>query len=451
MISIPDLDDNIVAPATPPGRSAIAVLRVSGKDSVDALSRCFSRPDALRGARSHQALHGHITNGGEVLDEVMVTVFRDGRGYTGEEAAEISCHGSPVIQAGILRLLLAQGFRQAVPGEFSLRAVANGRMDLTQAEAVRELIDAQTLSGTRAALQRLSGATRTRLTGLRERLLRVAAAVTVELDYPDDEVDTGIDHREGMRAVHAEVTELLASYRYGRLLQNGAVVVFAGAPNAGKSSLFNRVLGEDRAIVSDIPGTTRDYLESNLDLDGLPIRLVDTAGLRESPDPLEREGTRRTGTLLSRADLILAVVDASDRAAVASPEGDDPLSPEQTAPRLLVWNKMDSPAAAPAPEGAVPVSARTGAGIPQMLGLIRETLMDGAPPELSIASERQQQELAGVEASLAEALAAWEEGLPLDALSLYLQEALSGIGAITGEIRTDEILDVVFSGFCVGK
>lgn len=451
MLHIPDPNDLIMAPATAPGRSAIGVIRVSGRGCVDLLSQGFSRPQALRDAGTHQLVHGRLQHHGEVVDEVLVAVFRGSHGYTGEEAAEISFHGSPVIQVRLMALLLDLGFREAIAGEFTLRAVINGRMDLTQAEAVRELIDARTAAGSRAALDRLSGRTRDRLRELRGRLLQVAAAVSVELDYPDDEVDTGVDHRAAILGIHEDVAQLLAGYRYGQLLQNGASVVIAGAPNAGKSSLFNAVLGEERAMVSDIPGTTRDFLERVLDLDGLPVQFIDTAGLRPSDDPLEREGTRRAGALLAAADLVLAVVDAADPAAVAAFSPENSLPAAAGTPRLLVWNKTDMPGAAPPPEGAIPLSARTGFGVSALLDRIRATLLDGSPPELSIASERQQRELTGVQSALAEAIAAMDEGMPLDALSLYVADALAGIGALTGEIRSDEVLDLVFSGFCVGK
>ena len=465
----------IAALATPWGQSAIGVIRTSGEGCLDLLSKLFrggrqsparvpgariaSTPDVrnnLSEGRGYSIRHGFIEHGERQLDEVLITVFRKPRSYTGEDSAEIYCHGGMVIIREILQLLLNNGFRQAEPGEFTQRAFLNGKMDLTRAEAVNEIIRSKTDRARQLALNRLSGGIEQKIQAVKEALIGISAAVEVQIDYPDDDLDHDPIDRERITSVQDELERLLSTYRTGKILQEGISVVIAGRTNAGKSTLFNLLLREERAIVSEIHGTTRDYIEGAISIEGIPIRLFDTAGLRDSRDPLEQEGMRRSDQIIKNADLMLFLLDATrgleqeDRALIQG-YGDGVTV-------IPLWNKVDI-APEPAPGNYIPISCQTGEGLSELHTRIAEAILGGSTIESGepvIDSLRQKNLL---ERCL-DAVRSFNRGLakdglakaiPLDVLAVEIKEAIDCLGEITGEVVSEDILREMFSKFCVGK
>lgn len=477
------LDDPIFALATPLAPSALAVIRISGKGSLELLEPLLkgrpnllrerghtvrkavvvdegpalargedalgSRPLALGGASAAARSPGSA-DGAEELDEVMVAVYRSPHSYTGEDGAEITCHGSLPVIRRILGLLGRSGFRAAGPGEFTRRAFLNGKMDLTRAEAVNEIVRARTDRARALALQRLSGAVERKVSEARDLLLDLQAAVEVQLDYPDEDHGASLDdgHLERAQAI---LQALAATWERGRIYQEGASAAIAGATNAGKSSLFNLLLRQERAIVSEVHGTTRDWLEGAIDIDGIPVRLFDTAGTRNTGDPLELEGMRRTEVVLRSADLVVYLVDAAVGLSPADHEAIGTHGEDRT---LRVWNKIDLPSALSCPKEFLPLSAVTGEGIDHLERAIGERILRGAGSaegEPLIDSERQRELLARALSSLERFRADREAGVPLDLLAVELREALDSLGEITGEVATAEVLERMFASFCVGK
>lgn len=448
MINTPD--DPIAALATPAASGALAVIRVSGRGSLQLLSPLLSRrfdPAAAPGHTIHRCM---LRDGEENVDDVLLAVYKSPRSYTGEDAAEIFCHGGLPVIARLLGLLGRSGFRPAGPGEFTQRAFLNGRMGLTQAEAVNEIVRARTDRARGLALQRLGGAIESRVRQARDALVDVRASLEVLIDsedQPDGEMDTArLDE-----AAHI-LEALLRTYRQGRVYQEGAAVAIAGATNSGKSSLFNLLLMQDRAIVSETHGTTRDWLEATATIEGIPARLFDTAGLRASEDPLEQEGIRRTREVIDAADAVVYLVDgtrgldAADRALIDGWASAAPLIP--------AWNKSDLPAAAPAPAGFLAISAVTGNGIDALQRAIAAAALGGAPAdggEPLVDSERQRDLLSRALDGLGRLRSAHAQGVTPDLLAVDLADALDALGEISGAVTSDEILDRMFSRFCVGK
>ncbi|MDT8299390.1 MAG: tRNA uridine-5-carboxymethylaminomethyl(34) synthesis GTPase MnmE, partial [Spirochaetaceae bacterium] len=303
------IEDLISALATPRGRGALAVIRTSGEGCVEVLASRFSRPEVLIESEGGRVYHGWILGvDGERIDEVLITVFRNPVSYTGQESAEISCHGGPAVVDRILEVLRNSGFRDAAPGEFTFRAFSNGKMDLTRAEAVKEIIDARTDRARALAVSRLSGSVESVINSVKDIVRRQSAVAALALDYPEDEAESVPFDIPLIRQARDNLSALIQTWRTGRLYHDGLTVALAGPANAGKSSLFNLFLKEERSIVTERPGTTRDWLEAWLNLDGIPLRLVDTAGLRRvTEDPIEVEGIRRTRDLLAGSDLVVAV------------------------------------------------------------------------------------------------------------------------------------------------
>ncbi len=445
----------IAALSTPWGQSALALVRVSGAGSLELLAGLFEPAGALRAAPGHAAVHGRLrdpTTGGEPVDEVLVIVYRAPRSFTGEESAEICTHGSPLIVSRVLDLLHRAGFRPAGPGEFTLRAFLNGRLDLTQAEAVNEIVRARTDRARALALHRLGGSIEGSIRALKQRLLILQAALEVRLDYPEEDLPGEPAPEAELEGLEAELAGLASTYRIGRLYQDGVTAVLAGRTNSGKSTLFNRLLREERAIVSEAPGTTRDYLEGGIELEGVPVRLFDTAGYREAGDPVEREGQRRTDALVEGAQLVLYLVDASagldpeDRRFLAQHAGQAGLLP--------LWAKADLPGAPPALAGFLAVSAATGQGIGELAALMGRRILAGVGPataEPVIDSLRQKELLERALACYREFRRGLAAGTSLDLLAVDLREALESLGRITGEVVTQDILEEIFSRFCVGK
>jgi tRNA modification GTPase len=448
----PGLDDPIFALATPFATSALALIRVSGTGSLGLLSAVLrGRPDLER-APGHTLRRSAVVDGDEPVDDALVAIYRAPRSYTGEDGAEITCHGSLPVIRRILSLLARSGFREAGPGEFTQRAFLNGRMDLTQAEAVNEIVRARTDRARSLALQRLSGAIQRKIEAVRDDLLGVQAALEACLDYPEEDHGAAVDTAVLDRSA-AALGVLADTCARGRIYQEGVSVALAGATNSGKSSLFNQLLRQDRAIVSEVHGTTRDWLEAGLDVEGIPVRLYDTAGTRDTGDPLEREGMRRTAEVVRGADLVMYLVDGcrgttpEDAAAMGAAKA----SGERL---LVVWNKIDLAGALPCPEGFVPVSALTGEGLDRLEAALAASLLEGTSdagggPLLD--SERQRELLRKALAALARFREDFDRGVPLDVLAVGLRETLDALGGITGGVTSADVLERLFSRFCVGK
>lgn len=454
----------IAALATAPGEAALAVIRCTGPASIDLAASVFSRPEALRGARGHESVFGGIVDPatGEVVDQVLAAVFRAPRSPTGEDQVELSCHGSPAVVRRALSVLEAAGFAPALPGEFSFRAFCNGKMDLVAAEAVDELVRARSDAAREDALGRLEGGLSSRLSAARESLLAMIAEVELRLDYGEDEAG-GEPPASALDALRSGLAALAATFRASRLVAQGLRVALAGAPNAGKSRLFNLFLREERSIVSPEPGTTRDWIEAGLELGGLRLRLIDTAGLREAEGAVEAEGVARSRRLLEEADIVLLLVDAADPEVAGGrlpAEAGAFLALRPDAIRL--WNKVDLPDAGPTPSGFHALSAAAGTGFPELVALLESrarAILDAAggaspghgAPGARVANERQKLLLDRAVSAIAAAETAIRTGLGLDAAALELREAAEALGEITGEISSPEILETIFSRFCVGK
>lgn len=445
-----DTEDDIAALATPRAVGAIAVIRTSGKRCLEKAARCFSRPKALKAAEGGTFLYGKILHPTtkEPIDDVIVSVSRAPRSYTGGDCLEISCHGGiPGVDA-VLAALREVGFRDAEPGEFTMRAFINGKLDLTQAEAVASLIDAKTKAMHTASLRTLDGAVSRELSEIRRILIDVSAAVEVQLDYAEDDLDDAVVVPVAeLEEAALRLRRLSDSYKVGRLMREGVKIALAGRTNSGKSSLFNRLLNEERSIVSDIHGTTRDYLEESVTIAGFPVVLYDTAGLRRSDDRIEAEGIERAHRILDACDLVLYVVNAVD----GETDEDRRRLERIRTPILKVINKIDLKTP-PAGFNGIPVSAATGEGLSGLIEALADRLKSEAgtsEPPFAV-NERQSQlvrrALTAVEAALADG-----GGVVLDGIAMELKEALDAVGELTGETASADILDAVFSRFCVGK
>jgi tRNA modification GTPase len=448
-------DDPIFALATPAAPGALAVIRVSGPGSLALLAPLLAGGPPVGDAAGHTLHLRTLRDAGDDVDQVVVAVYRAPGSYTGQEGAEMTCHGSMPVVRRILEALSRAGFRPAGPGEFTQRAFLNGRMDLTRAEAVNEIVRARTDRARGLALQRLGGAIEKQVRAARDLLVDARAALEVAIDYPDDDAGPQPDGTAVQKAV-TMLEELAGTYRRGRIFQEGISVAITGATNAGKSSLFNLLLRQERAIVSEIHGTTRDWLEGQVDVEGIPVRLFDTAGTRASADPLEQEGMRRTREVVASADVIVHLLDSqAGRAADGGLPGGPPGGPPGGAgsPVIRAWTKSDLPGP-PAPAGFIALSTVTGEGIGELEKAIATAAMggpSGAPGEALLDSARQRDLVERALASLARFARERDEGLPPDILAVDLAEALDALGEITGEVTTAEILERMFSSFCVGK
>lgn len=449
-----DTEDMIFALATPWGTGAIAVIRVSGAGCIEAMTPIFSRPEALTKSSSHTLVHGRLIDdaSGVPVDEVLISLFKDGRGFTGEESVEISCHGSMSGVEAIFKLLKGRNMRPAAPGEFTFRAFMHGNMDLTQAEAVMEIVSSQSELAHSLALERLEGHLFSLIEEIKQLVLHAMSVVEVQLDYAEDEISGDVEFPfETVEAAHRRIGTLLTTYAVGKLYGEGARVVLAGSTNAGKSTLFNLLLREDRSIVSDVHGTTRDFIESKTVLDGIPIRLYDTAGLRDSVDTVEQEGIRRTRRLIDEADLILLLLDGTEHDAESAARYGDLLEDRRC---IVVWNKTDLTTKEALP-GSFPLSAKRGEGFPRLREeMVHRLQKDGRRPsgqDVVIESERQREELMRAGESLRQAMTLARQSVPLDIIAVELGEALDALGTLTGEVASTDILEKIFSGFCVGK
>ncbi|MBN1798643.1 MAG: tRNA uridine-5-carboxymethylaminomethyl(34) synthesis GTPase MnmE [Spirochaetales bacterium] len=448
-----DLHDPIVALATPWGESAIAVIRTSGEDCIKKIAGVFKGTDNLSNKKSHTVNYGTLYNpkDGELVDEVLAAVYHSPHSYTGEDAVELFCHGSPAALQKTLKLLYEQGFRQADAGEFTLRAFLNGKIDLTKAEAVNEIIRAKSDKARRLALHRLAGSIEKTINSFKTRLVDMLSALEVMIDYPDEQYEHNEFPPQEFKKLLAEVHALLATYKAGRIYQEGVGVALAGRTNSGKSTLFNLMLKEDRSIVSDVHGTTRDFIEGSIAIKGIPVRLYDTAGLRSTDHPVEAEGIRRTDKIITNADIIIYLIDGS---LGVCGEDEKFINQYKSGGRLLVvWNKCDL-SGKKVPKAFIPISSLTGQGLQNMEKAIVFLLLGSSPLESDgpvIDSLRQKQSLEQALAALKRVETGYKNRVSYDLLAVDIKEALDAFGHITGQVTSEEILRAMFSKFCVGK
>ena len=473
-------EESISSIATALAPAALGIVRTSGKDCIQLLSKVFSRPKALLQAQGNTLVYGWIKDGDARIDEVMLAVYKAPKSFTGEDMVEIFCHGGPAVVTAIQNLMLKSGFRAANRGEYTFRAFINGKTDLTKAEAVKEIIDSHTDASRSHAVGRLAGSLFEEIDSIKKLIIDTLAAIEVEIEYPEDE-ETIADSfdRSDLELAQKRLKSLVDSWKSEKLYQDGARVVLAGRTNAGKSSLFNAILKEERAIVSDIEGTTRDWLESWASINGIPVRLFDTAGLRQTDDVIEARGVELTKNLATDADVVLYLIDST----VGPNDDDKKFIQNCTEPLIVVYNKADknqgggSLPLAPksSPENLAPVfsatpsesmslsgltrqspvyiSAKTGSGLKDLFAQITKILTEG------LSTEREQAGLGSArqKAAVQEALECVEHALQnaddytLDAVVQDLEDSLDSLGEVTGDVTPDDVLGSIFANFCVGK
>jgi tRNA modification GTPase len=454
------LDDTIVAIATPPGRGGIGVVRMAGPEARSIALSMLRLKHELEPGR---ALFGELIEPatGERIDEVVVTFFAKPHSYTADDVVEISAHGSPVVLRHILELASGRGARLAEPGEFTMRAFLNGRIDLTQAEAVRDLIESQTLYQAKIAAQQLEGALSRRLQPIKKKLVELIAVMEAGIDFAEDDVAVlpAEEIRQRINAIHQPLEQLRASFAYGRLVHEGLTLAIVGRPNVGKSSLFNCLVERERAIVTATPGTTRDLVMETVALGGLPIKLVDTAGIRRASDEAESIGIRKSYEALSEADMVLVVLDSTQQ---ISEDDQELLRAAHGRHTIAVANKVDLASAEAFSLGAAPLdgtkmlptSALTGQGIAGLRQEILDQLAGHAGSEQEtgfLTNVRHQRLVEESISSLDAARQAVQRKVPHEMIMLDLYGALRPLDAITGETTTDDILNLIFSSFCIGK
>ena len=453
-------DDTIVALATPPGVGAIGVIRLSGKKSFDIINSLFPSKD-LKSQPSHTLHVGYFIDGGKTLDEVVVSLFKNPRSYTGEDVIEISCHGSPYIHQQVLDACIQKGARLAKPGEFTQRAFLNGKLDLSQAEAVADLIASNTAASHKTAINNIRGKFSEALKDLREQLIKFSALIELELDFSQEDVEF-VDRsqlKNLLAVAMSQITALLQSFKLGNVIKNGVTVAIIGKPNAGKSTLLNALLNEDRAIVSEIPGTTRDTIEEIINIDGILFRLIDTAGIRShSQDIIENFGIEKSLQKMKQADIVLYLFDV-DELSLHELEIIVKDMQEKGISYLLVGNKIDRQNEIvirnkfPLTDRIIFISAKGGLH----LEVLKERMMDlvlkdtVSTENVIVTNARHYHSLLQVHEALTDVVEGLENKIPGDLLALDIRRSLQYLGEITGEITNEDQLDYIFSKFCIGK
>ena len=454
------MDRTIAAISTPVGAGGMGVIRISGENALSVAGSIFSSVSGkkVENMKGYTASFGKIIDGDEIIDEAVVLVFRAPHSYTGEDVAEISCHGGMYVTKRILRAVISQGAYPAGPGEFTKRAFLNGKMDLTKAEAVMDIISANGEQSARAALGVMEGRLSKRIGDIRNELLTQAAHLSAWADYPEDEipeVDEG-ELRAALKKCADELSVLIKNYDAGRILREGVDTVIAGKPNVGKSTLMNLLSGCERSIVTDIPGTTRDIIEETVMIGDIPLRLSDTAGIRYTDDPVESIGVKRAKERLSQAQLVLAVFDASSPLTDEDREIISSLSPVNT---IALINKSDLISVADTDDirsrldNVVMISARTGEGSRELeQAIARITGTDSFDPSQAVlANERQHSAALEALGLVKEARNALTAGITFDAVTVLIEASINELLELTGERATEAVVDKVFSNFCVGK
>lgn len=455
--------DTIAAPATAIGEAGIAIVRISGDDAFSVADTVFhpAKGRTLQDTPGYRLRYGHVVDPrtGRAVDEVLAAVMRAPHSFTGEHVVELQCHGGPKVSQRILDLVLQAGARMAEPGEFTKRAFLNGRMDLSQAEAVIDVIRSRTDSSLDVAVRQLEGSLRQRIQGFRETLLDLVVRVEASIDFPEDDIpDVEIDEMQrALASIRDAIQHLIDTAEEGKILREGFKAVITGKPNVGKSSLLNRLLDETRALVTDVPGTTRDVIEEVINVRGIPMRVLDTAGIRSTTDVVERLGVERARGLWDEADLIIHVLDAS---IPLSQEDWDILQQTAAKKRVIVVNKIDLPRAWPLED--LPLDASTKlvemslleGELDSLLETVVQLVHGGLrfqSEEALITRSRHKQALHEALDDLAQAQTTLDQGLPVDLIAIGLQGALEHLGEITGETARDTVLERIFAQFCIGK
>ena len=462
-------EEPISSIATALSPAALGIVRVSGKNCIELVSKVFSRPKALLEAEGNSLVYGWIENSAdEKIDEVMLGVYRAPKSFTGEDMVEIYCHGGPAVVTAIQNLMLKSGFRQANRGEYTFRAYINGKTDLTKAEAVKEIIDSHTDVSRSHAAGRLSGELFNQIDSIKKLIIDTLAAIEVEIEYPEDE-ETIADtfDRADIETAITKLQNLVDSWKGEKLYQDGARVVLAGKTNAGKSSLFNAILKEERAIVSDIEGTTRDWLESWASINGIPVRLFDTAGLRQTSDIIEAKGVELSKNLANDADLVLYLVDSTE----GLREDDKEFVCHCKEPLIIVFNKADKTDEMQKNKNSstlnellqktkinqTPVAficAKNGDGLKELFEKMSKILTSGLSTEreqAGLGSARQKESVQEALNCTKHALVSADDNYTLDAVVQDLEDALDALGEVTGDVTPDDVLGSIFANFCVGK
>lgn len=453
-----DMDNTIVAAATGPGEYGVAILRISGPLTQDTLDAFVKRSHEKGEWKARILYHGHFRDpDGEFIDEIMAVYFPGPHSFTGEACGEIHCHGGRIVQRRILDILVSGGLHLAAPGEFTRRAFLNGRIDLSRAEAVADLIHARCEASRRIAVAQLDGGIFRLVTTLCDSTADLLAIIEAYVDFPEEEIDPLQEARISASATFLlnEFTRLIASYEQGRVVRDGASLLILGRPNVGKSSLMNALVGEERSIVSSLPGTTRDTVEESIVLSGLPFRIIDSAGIRDSDDLIETLGVQRAFAKLASADLVLLVYDAS---AGFTRADEEVLRRCANIPILLVANKIDLPyVSAPPPQGLpqLQVSCRRNIGLDLLPDKIQEILAPDVATDVAdgalICDLRHKEALMRAREALVSFERLVQDGAPIELAACELRAVLTALGEITGETTTDDILDRIFSRFCIGK
>ena len=454
------LFDTIAAISTPRGEGGIGIIRISGDKSFEILERIFNTKNPNRDLGFYKFNYGFIHDNGKIVDEVMAVRMKAPKTYTCEDVVEINCHGGHLISEKVLELVLKNGARHAEQGEFTKRAFMNGRIDLSQAEAVMDIIQGKTEKSISLSLEQLRGDLRDKIGSFKKALLDVTAHVNVVLDYPEEGIDDPLPSnlRENLENVYAEADRLISSYDKGKKIKEGIKTVIAGKPNVGKSTLLNSLLKEERAIVTHIPGTTRDVIEEIINIKGIPLVLTDTAGIRKTEDIVENIGVEKSKKFIENADLVLLVLDASreleseDREVIQEIQNNNKKT-------IVLLNKIDLERKIELDEfgleNIMEISAKDNIGIEDMeeriYSYIVEEKVEDSSEKLIITNIRHKTALEKTKDAIRNIFETIDAGMPMDLISVDLKEALDSLSEITGEISSEDILDHVFGNFCVGK
>lgn len=461
------IDDTIAAISTPLGEGGVGIVRLSGKDSIEIVEKIFCSPKnrSLTNSKSHRVIYGYIKDPttGKEIDEVLVVIMRSPYSYTKEDVAEINCHGGMITLRKTLELVLKQGARLAEPGEFTKRAFINGRIDLSQAEAVLDLIRSRTDESRRIAIEQLQGGLSERITALRDKLTELCVNVEAYIDFPEDEIEVSSTQGmlKSMEEIDKELQILLKTYAEARFFREGLSTAIVGSPNVGKSSLLNALLKKDRAIVTEFPGTTRDIIEEYLNIKGLPLRIMDTAGIRDVQDIAEKEGVKRSLQSIKDADLVIAIFDSSEPLKDEDFEVIQKVKDKNT---IFVLNKSDLQSAidrnsisslVPCPSSSIlNISATRGDGLEDLKDRIFESCLKDWKEEregVVVTNLRHKIAIENAKTSLNRAVSVLIQNQPLEILALELRDSLDRLGDVVGVVTTEDILNKIFNNFCIGK